>query len=79
MTTKKCNHDYKDWTNFVGAGHNQPSIYKCDKCGRLIYASELFQYELLKHELGFRKWLSVIAIIVSFASLVVAICVAVWK
>ena len=74
MVNNKCEKS-KDgkhkWYKFTEAD-DRPSIYRCKNCGMRMYASELFQLEALKDQLGFKKWLSVVAIIISVAALIIS-------
>ncbi len=75
----KCNHEWKIY-NDVGINASIPSVCKCQKCATIMTASEVFQLEALenqneslKHLKGFQKYISIIAIVVSFMAMLVSI------
>jgi len=81
MIQSKCDHEWTYRNDYVpyGGGQIQP-MYGCAKCNKLLPASEVFQIEALenqtklaRHELGFKKWLSILALIVSILALAVSI------
>jgi hypothetical protein len=56
-----------------------PAYFKCNKCGTLMTAPEVFQLEslenqnkTLKHLKGFQSYLGVVALVISFLALVVS-------
>ncbi len=56
-----------------GNGKDYPAKFNCKKCGLKLHASDAIQLDMLRYEMGFKKWLSVIAIIIAVASLVISI------
>ena len=68
---KKSKNGKHEWYKLTEAD-NRPSIYRCKNCGMRMYASELFQLEALKDQLGFKNLLSVIAIIISVVALIIS-------
>lgn len=77
MVKDKCNHEWEKHTNFkqnLGA-----STYLCKKCQAIMTAAEVYQLETLLELQGSQKWMSRVALAISFASLVVASLVAVFK
>lgn len=78
MIKTKCKHEWKIYVD-VGTDPSMPSVYKCDKCAIVMTATEVFQLETLKHVLGFRKWLDIIAICIAVASLIVSVLVTILK
>ena len=77
MIKNDCKHVWEKHTNFkqnLGA-----STYLCKKCNANMTAAEVFQLETLSELQGSQKWMSKIAIGISFVSLLVAISVAIFK
>jgi len=70
MITTKCDHNWEK----VPQGK-----YACTKCHEWATPAEVFQLEatinqtkLAKHQLGFQKWLSILAFIVSIVAIIIA-------
>ena len=63
------------WEKLTEADNERPSIFKCLDCHTRMYASELFQFELAKDQLGFQKWLSLTAVIISVVALLASVFV----
>ena len=67
-------------------GEMYPAVFKCNQCELILTASEALQLsalknqnislenqtKLAKHQLGFQKWLSVSAFIVSIIAILIA-------
>ena len=77
MIKEECNHLWMDTRN---------GKYTCLLCNKWLLASDVFQLEaiknqtkLAKHQLGFQKWLSLVAVIISFISLIIAVFIAIYK
>ena len=70
MIKNDCDHEWKKMNN---------GKYTCSKCNEWILSSEVLQLEavknqtiLIKHQLGFQKWLSVLAFIISIVAVIIA-------
>jgi len=77
MIKDQCNHEWEKHTNFkqnLGA-----STYLCKKCQANMTAGEVYQLETLSELQGSQKWMSRIALAISFVSLIVAVLVAILK
>ncbi len=67
-----------NWRVLVGAQHNNnsgdndPAVFKCDGCGLVLHASDAVQLELWKHTIGWQKWLTIVAIVISIGSLIIS-------
>lgn len=64
MLKDDCRHEWQK---------NRVGKYTCSKCGEWELADKVFQRESLKHQLGFEKWMAIIAFVVSVAALAVAL------
>lgn len=70
MIENECDHNWK----------KTPSKkYACSKCNEWSTSTDMFQLEaiinqtkLANHQLGFQKWLSVLAFIVSIVAVIIA-------
>lgn len=71
----KCEHDWQIITYDQQKG---PGVAECKKCGLWLHHSNRLQLEMNKHILGFQKWMTIVAIIISIISLVFAI-IAIFK
>lgn len=70
MSKFKCNHNW-----IIGSNYNSrlgASILECRKCGTYMTVNEASQMELWKHAVGFQKWLTIMAISISIASLIIS-------
>jgi len=74
MIKNECQHCWEKQSN-AGRALDEGTIqatFICKKCNTEMTASEVFQLETFTHLKGFQKWLSIVAIIISVAALVVA-------
>ena len=74
MINKQCKHKWRISYPACIEGKNViPAFFECEKCGVEMTSSEVIQMETLKHLVGFQKWLSILAFIVSIVAIFVAI------
>jgi len=71
MIEIKCKHVWRFVNERVDSSN--PSVYKCKKCAIIMNAPEVFQLEALENQTGFQKYISIIAIVISFVALLVSI------
>ena len=71
MIKNECKHEWEKHTNVKAGG--VPSTYLCKKCSANMTATEIFQLEALENQTGFQKYISIIAIVISFIALLVSI------
>jgi hypothetical protein len=73
MKKFNCKHDWEISKEYhIGHNGEESSVVHCEKCGIDITINEAIQIELWKHTTGFQKWLAIIAIFISVASLVIS-------
>jgi len=81
MIIKQCNHK---WVHAESVHRLEygiaPATFICEKCKVEMTAAEVFQLEALEnqnkltqHQLGFQKWLSILAFIVSITAILIAL------
>jgi len=81
MVTDKCEHVWRKSTDSsLNINGPIPAFYACEKCRTIMSLPEVLQLEALenqnetlKHTKGFVKWISIIALLVSVAALMVSI------
>lgn len=81
MIYNKCNHEWKKHTNAsLNINGSIPTYYMCEKCRTEMTASEVFQLEALenqnktlKHIKGFQKYIAIVAVVFSFAALIISV------
>ena len=80
ISKDNCNH--RKWTILREAGpvvsegqggKMYPAVFKCSKCKLIMTASEALQLSALKHLLGFQRWISVIALILSVIAIGISV------
>lgn len=81
MIDTECLHEWETHSQATqkGGGNATPTFYKCKKCLAGMTASEVFQLEALenqnktlRHLKGFQSLISVIAILISVAALIIS-------
>ena len=82
MIKLQCNHKWIHRDEFG----METATFKCENCHIEMSVADVLQLEALenqtklaRYQLGFQKWLSLAAVIISVASLVISVFVALYK
>lgn len=72
----KCKHEWEVFTPAQYSpmnGKDYQAKFKCKKCHLKLHASDAMQLDMLRHEIRFKAWLSLFALIISLLSLAVSL------
>lgn len=73
MNRFKCKHDWEIAADYTRTrGGETSSVLHCKKCGVNMTAHEVAELGLWRHTVGVQKWLSIGAILIALASLVIS-------